>query len=144
MEPSVKKQQFTVDKNDIIQTSDNYDKKIYTETEKLSSNFKTNVPLGNNILSQQQLSQQLPQLCFLREIVAKMMAEMNGLAKNPQFSMTKKSYLKPLAEVLRICLEEKDGLRRSMNILIDAIFQNINAQKMIPLMNGLTSKLNFS
>lgn len=89
------------------------------------------------------LPQQLRRLCLLREIIGEMMTEINGLTKNSQISVAKKQSLEPLAEVLRICLEERDGICKSLNILIDATFRKINSQKFLPLMDGLTRKFYF-
>lgn len=65
--------------------------------------------------------------------------EVRNVQRDQSLSPNRRRLLNPLVGVLNACIE--NGTRYAMNVLIEAMFENINSQKMIPLLDVLNSKL---
>lgn len=67
--------------------------------------------------------------------------ELRNVQRDQSLALNRRRLLNPLIGLLNACLE--NGTRYAMNVLIEAMFENINSQKMISLLDVLKSNLHF-
>jgi hypothetical protein len=73
------------------------------------------------------------------QIFGKVVSLVHELVEDKTIGATQKQLLCPIIDVLNVCLEQ--GADKAQKKVLRAVFKNINAQKMIPLMASFNGML---